>query len=615
MFELLDRDGSARIGRFELNGRKMTTPALLPVVNPHKQLITPRDLKERFGFEGLITNALILSRSEEHSERVKEVGVHALLDFDGLIMTDSGTFQAHIYGTEKISNQESVEFQKAIGSDLATPVDVFTEVGTGYEQATTELEETVARAVKALEYAGDMALSGPIQGGTFPELRAKAAQMMAEHPFATFPIGGIVPLMEAYRYADLSRAVLAAQPHLPPDRPVHLFGAGHPVMFGLAALLGADLLDSALYAKYAHKRRLMTAYGSIRLEDLTEIECHCPACCQFSSAKEYAAEPAVETAIASHNLWVSQAELKAVRNAIRTESLWEYVERRAGGHPALEAALRVLHEDAWILDREPRSRSSTFKHTGPLSLSRPALSVALADMPDLPADAPTIATGDVPLFKRRLGARDGVALATAFGPVHPALESRWPFAQSAGASIEESLPREHVEPIEGKEGWRSWAERVLPLMLDHQFGPGSVDILLRGDDRYLRSKHNNRIKAVMAGDETVLTLRTADGGASLGPLGARRLVVGSTSPRHRVIVNADAAPFAEKGRSVFPRFVIAADPAARIGDEVVVVDEDDRPLAVGRLRLLASEIPYFQRGIAVQVRSGLGPKPKAASAT
>ena len=63
------------------------TPALLPVINPHLMLVTPKELRT-MGVGALITNAYIFSQSRQYSERVKEEGLHKLLDFDGVIMTD-----------------------------------------------------------------------------------------------------------------------------------------------------------------------------------------------------------------------------------------------------------------------------------------------------------------------------------------------------------------------------------------------------------------------------------------------------------------------------------------------------------------------------------------------
>ncbi|MCI4371731.1 MAG: tRNA-guanine transglycosylase, partial [Thermoplasmata archaeon] len=89
MFEVQDRDGLARIGTIETAHGRVTTPALLPVVNPNRPIIPPSELASRFHAEILITNAYILRRGAE-KERVEREGVHRFLDFPGAIMTDSG---------------------------------------------------------------------------------------------------------------------------------------------------------------------------------------------------------------------------------------------------------------------------------------------------------------------------------------------------------------------------------------------------------------------------------------------------------------------------------------------------------------------------------------------
>ncbi len=59
--------------------------------------------------------------------------------------------------------------------------------------------------------------------------------------------------MEAYRFSDLVEVVMAAKKGLGPGAPVHLFGAGHPMVFALAAAMGCDLFDSAAYALFARE--------------------------------------------------------------------------------------------------------------------------------------------------------------------------------------------------------------------------------------------------------------------------------------------------------------------------------------------------------------------------
>ena len=106
MFEIIKRDGMARMGRFEVHGKVVETPALLPVVNPKINTVPPRELYERFGFKALITNSYIIKNSPELNEKALELGLHGLLDYPGVIMTDSGTFQSHMYGEVDLTNEE-----------------------------------------------------------------------------------------------------------------------------------------------------------------------------------------------------------------------------------------------------------------------------------------------------------------------------------------------------------------------------------------------------------------------------------------------------------------------------------------------------------------------------
>src|SRR5690554_6061172 len=96
-FEVIHKDIAGRVGKLRVNGRTVRTPALLPVVNPHLPLVTPREMQE-MGVEALITNAYIFRRSTEFCDKALAEGLHSVLDFDGTIMTDSGSFQLSVYG-------------------------------------------------------------------------------------------------------------------------------------------------------------------------------------------------------------------------------------------------------------------------------------------------------------------------------------------------------------------------------------------------------------------------------------------------------------------------------------------------------------------------------------
>ena len=132
-FEIRTKDGLARLGRFTTKHGTVKTPLLMPVVHPGKSVILPRALVDDFGFQMVITNSYIIKSHERFREKALSEGVHALLDFDGPIMTDSGTFQMYFHSLpdEEIDPVEIVEFQRNIGSDIGTILDVFSDPNVG----------------------------------------------------------------------------------------------------------------------------------------------------------------------------------------------------------------------------------------------------------------------------------------------------------------------------------------------------------------------------------------------------------------------------------------------------------------------------------------------------
>ena len=247
VFECRDTDAAGRIGRLTVPraGVTVETPALLPVVNPNLQQIEPATLADEFGAEILITNAYVVHQTDTLRDEALDRGLHELLDFSGAIMTDSGSFQLAEYGAIDVTSREILEFQRAIGSDVATPVDIPTPPDADRAQAERDLETTQERLEDASSSfdPGEMLCSAPIQGATYPDLREAAARHAYGTGLDVFPIGAVVPLLNEYRFAETVDVIAAAKRGLGADAPVHLFGAGHPMMFALAVAMGCDLFD------------------------------------------------------------------------------------------------------------------------------------------------------------------------------------------------------------------------------------------------------------------------------------------------------------------------------------------------------------------------------------
>ncbi len=371
VFEIVNKDLLGRTGRLYTPHGIVDTPTVMPVINPNLRLIEPKDLK-RYGAQMLITNSYIIYRSDRFREDALKRGLHAMLDFDGPIMTDSGSFQLSVYGSVEVTNGEIITFERDIGTDIGVPLDIPTPPDVPIERARAELETTLSRLSEARQYSGNMLLAGPVQGSSYLDLREEAARRTYAMNFDIYPLGAVVPLMETYRYADLVDVVTRCKMGLGPDAPVHLFGAGHPMMMALAVSLGCDLFDSAAYALYAKDGRYMTVDGTYHIADMQHLPCSCPVCVSHT-AKELAEmdDKSRTKLLAEHNLYVTFAELNLIKQSIIDGDLMELVERRCRSHPKMLSGLKHMMDYSAYIERFDPATKSAFFYLGSESARRP----------------------------------------------------------------------------------------------------------------------------------------------------------------------------------------------------------------------------------------------------
>ena len=376
-FEITSKDIMGRIGKLKTPHGVVETPALMPVINPNIDFIHPSDLK-KYGAEIIITNAYIIYRNRRLREKALKAGLHKLLGVDMPVMTDSGSFQLMVYGDVEIRNDEIVRFQNEIGSDIITPLDIPTPPDADVKTAESDLKETVRREKEAKEIlksvGGNSLLSLPIQGSTHCKLRESSAREANKIDGDVFAIGGVVPLLDAYRFSEVSRIILSVKSVLNPTKPVHLFGAGHPMVFAVYTAMGIDLFDSAAYALYAKDDRYLTPHGTLKLQELHYFPCSCPVCISTTPEELRRMEKEERTRmIAEHNLYASFEEIRRVKQAIKNCELFELVERRIRSHPYLIQAWREIERFYNIVERHDPSTKKVFFYLGRESLLRPAI--------------------------------------------------------------------------------------------------------------------------------------------------------------------------------------------------------------------------------------------------
>jgi len=324
-FELFaqDRQTKARRGQLTTAHGVVDTPAFMPVgTKGSVKAVTPRELRE--------LNAQIILGNTYHLfvrpslEVIKHFGgLHAFMNWDGPILTDSGgyqifslaklrniteqgvSFQNHVDGTPAfISPEVAMEIQVTLGSDIAMALDECPPWPCEYEyaaksaemttrwarrckEALQQREENVQRSTPNAQCPIQQLVFGIVQGATFDDLRRESAQAIVELGFDGYAIGGV---SVGEPKEEMMRAVEASEPFLPNDKPRYAMGLGTPPQLFEMIARGMDMFDCVLPTRLARNGTAFTSTGTLNLKNAEfamdkrpiEENCACPACGEFT---------------------------------------------------------------------------------------------------------------------------------------------------------------------------------------------------------------------------------------------------------------------------------------------------------------------------------------------
>ncbi|BAB60666.1 hypothetical protein [Thermoplasma volcanium GSS1] len=625
--EIRERDGLARIARFDTPHGTIETPTVLPVINPNIMDITPEEMK-KYGVHGVITNSYIILRNDRLREEAEKYGVHSLIGYDGPVMTDSGTFQSYVYGSVEFNNRQVVEFQKTIGSDILTILDIFTTPSSSRQEVENAITETYRRMLEVND-AGGM-IAGPIQGGIYPDLRKRSAELMNSTNASYLPIGGVVPLLESYEYDKLVDIILNSKLNVSFGKPIHLFGGGHPMFFAFAVYLGVDLFDSASYVKYAKDDRLIYPDGTRDLARIIEIPEWSPLFDKYT-VKELKELPKEQRSVelSRHNLKAIFMEISEIRERIYEESMDQYLAQKAKSHPSLLKAYVKVMQYSKMLEKyqdlfkkaayffyDSFSTKNTYvarleKFTSKYLTSKKKETYVFSRKDWLPGYTNLNFVRDV--YERT----ECNALIPWSGIMVPAeLENTYPIEQTVSSGLEPdpdvSAISESISPFDirvykgesvDSDKIRSFDLEKIRTIADYQFGYGIGKDFFKDDVRIFKSK-TGRIRGVFdKGNKLIATLRN-DGFFTLTFHGATLLYNVSKSPNLRVFVKNESAEYNAKGYSVFFKFILDADPDIIAKNETLVVNENGELVAVGKATVSGKELREYSDGIAVKIHEG-----------
>jgi queuine tRNA-ribosyltransferase len=346
-FEIHSVEGQARTGTFFTPHGKLDTPVFAPVgTQATVKAVTPAQLHE-------IGASLVLSNTyhlylRPGADLVAEMGgLHQFMQWPKPMLTDSGgfqvfslqgirkidddgvTFKSHIDGsTHRFTPESAIAIQEKLGADI---IMAFDECAPPYDQDYNEraMRRTHAWAQRCRQAKtrSDQALFGIVQGGVFPELRARSAEYIASLGFPGHAIGG---LSVGETKAEMHAMIEVVNAILPSEKPRYLMGVGSPEDLVNGVLRGIDIFDSVLPTRLARHQAAMTHTGRLNLMNATyakdqrpiDENCSCYACRNFSRAYIRhliaAKEMLAATLISIHNLYTLVSLMQRIRQAIQS---------------------------------------------------------------------------------------------------------------------------------------------------------------------------------------------------------------------------------------------------------------------------------------------------------
>ncbi len=150
----------------------------------------------------------------------------------------------------------------------------------------------------------------------------------------------------------------------------------------------------------------------------------------------------------------------------------------------------------------------------------------------------------------------------------------------------------------------------LAMSLDYIFGRGTSRLVdfEKLDFQYSRRTGRLRYVTNRESDEILFTFR-ANGSIAPTIKGASMMLrrrSKKSKPRWIVTVIDGVSEFIASGKTVFCKHVAKCDENLKAGEDVVVLNQKGRLLAVGRSVVPGFMMKQFKKGVAVKVREGVG---------
>ncbi len=296
-----DPSSAARAGRLHTAHGSVDTPVFMPVGTAGSvKAVSPRVLASDLGAQIILGNTyhLFLRPGLEVIEEAG--GLHAFMQWEKPLLTDSGGYQVFSLGDRVTMSEEGVEFknhldgdthlftpesvvdtQRVLGSDVMMVLDECpaADVTKDYARRSNDLTLRWAERAKARfeetapRYGHEQSLFGIVQGVVYPEVRRASARALVDLGFPGYAIGGLSvgePHEQMYEMVSVTTA------ELPADKPRYLMGVGTPANLLEAVARGVDMFDCVMPTRNGRNGQLFTTEGIINIKNAKWKHDHAP---------------------------------------------------------------------------------------------------------------------------------------------------------------------------------------------------------------------------------------------------------------------------------------------------------------------------------------------------
>jgi len=345
--ETIGTDGAARAGVLHTAHGTVETPVFMPVGTAGTVKAMTADAVRATGASIVLGNTYHLMLRPGADRVARLGGLHRMMDWPGPILTDSGgfqvmslaklrtldadgvTFQSHLDGSRhRLTPADSIAIQHKLDATISMALDECTPFPATEQQARESMELSMrwaARSKDAFVPRPGYALFGIVQGGVFPDLRRRSAEVLRAIGFDGYAVGGLaVGEGQAMMLDTLDLTV----PHLPAEAPRYLMGVGTPDDLMCAVQRGIDMFDCVIPTRAGRTARAYVPSGTLNLRNARfadedaplDPDCPCPACARHSRAYLHhlfrADEMLGPMLLTWHNLTYYQALMRGLRAAI-----------------------------------------------------------------------------------------------------------------------------------------------------------------------------------------------------------------------------------------------------------------------------------------------------------